>query len=449
MAIETDDVGQRRLEQVLAAGVKRVRVHFTDLLGVSRNKVVPASVLEELAEGGLNFAVTSLAVSHAGEVIEATGLGADVSYRDMQAVPDLSTLRVVPWEKATGTCIADLFFNGEPLPCDPRRLLRSACAEAARRGYTAVCGHELEFFLLRPSGGGGYEQYAAQPGLVYTLSPSVDVEGVLPEMEDAMTAMGLPVTASNQEYFGSQWEINLRYADALEAADDAHLFKLAVKELALKHGLVATFMGKPLQDQGTSGYHLHLSLWDESGGNAFLDETDEEGLSRVCRHFIAGQLHHARGMTAIMAPTVNAYKRFLAMAFAPYWVTWGSDNRTVYVRVPQERGNATRIENRSGDGTANAYLSSAVAILAGLDGIDRELDPGAAVEGDAYSLEGGFPLMPLSLAEALDALEEDELLTRALGEQFVRAFVALKRDEVKRFVSSVTDWELHEYVNVL
>jgi glutamine synthetase len=436
-----------RLASVLDAGVDRVRVHFTDLLGVSRNKVVPVSMLDEVCEDGINFCISAFCVDHAGEVIDGTGLGAEVDFRDAQVVPDLSTLTVVPWERDTAIAIGDVMFDGAPLPASPRQLLRKAVDELEQRGLRAVAGHELEFFLLRPNGS-GYEQYAKQPGLVYTLSPSVDSEGIMREMEDAVRAMGLPYVASNQEYFGSQWEINLRYDDALKAADDAHLFKLAIKEIAAKRGLVATFMGKPIQELGTSGYHLHLSLWDEAGENAFDDPDAEDGLSETCRRFLAGQLEHARGMTAIMAPTINAYKRFLAQAFGPWNVTWGHDNRTVYARIPRERGKATRIENRAGDGTANAYLASAAALFAGIDGLDRELDPGPPVSGVSYELEDR-PLMPFSLGEALDALDADEFFKRALGEQFVQAFVCMKRSEVNRFASAVTDWELREYANVL
>ena len=448
MAIAQEDAAYARLEEVMAAGVKRVRVHFIDLLGVSRNKVVPIGALEDAVEDGLNFCVGAFCVDHAGDVVDGTGLGSEVNFRDMQAVPDLSTLRVVPWEADTAVALADLFFEGEPLECDPRGILKRACAEAEKRGFTVACGHELEFFLLRANGG-RYEQYACQSGWVYTLTPSVDTAGVLRGMEDAVASMGLPVVTSNQEYFGSQWEINLRYGEALRAADEAHLFKLAIKEIATKRGLVATFMGKPLEEQGTSGYHLHMSLWNGAGENVFDDETTPDGLSEVCRRFLAGQLAHGRAMTAIMAPTVNAYKRFLAQAFAPYWVVWGPDNRTVYIRVPRERGKATRLENRAGDGTANAYLAAAAAIFAGIDGIDRGLDPGDPIDGDAYALEAGYDRMPLSLGEALDALEQDEFLRRTLGEQFFKAFLALKRSEYRRFVSSVTDWELREYLNVL
>ena len=449
MATTERHPAEERVAAAVEAGVQRVRVHFTDLLGISRNKVVPVSMLDEVCEDGINFCISAFCVDHAGEVIEGTGLGAEVDFRDAQVKPDLGTLTVVPWERETAIAIGDVWFDGDLLPASPRQLLKRAVDGLAARGFRAVAGHELEFFLLRPGpNGSGYEQYAKQPGLVYTLSPSVDTEGVLREMEDAVRAMGLPYVGSNQEYFGSQWEINLRYDDALQAADDAHLFKLAIKEIAAKHGLVATFMGKPVQELGTSGYHLHLSLWDDEGANAFHDPEGPDGLSEACRRFIAGQLEHARAMTPIMAPTINAYKRFLAMAFAPWNVTWGHDNRTVYARIPRERGKATRVENRAGDGTANAYLASAAALFAGIDGLDRELDPGEAVSGVSYELEDR-PLMPFSLGEALDALEGDDYFKGALGEQFVQAFVAMKRSEVSRFQTAVTDWELNEYVNVL
>ncbi|HEX2504921.1 MAG TPA: glutamine synthetase family protein [Gaiellaceae bacterium] len=446
MAVTEERAAGTSLEEARRAGVKRVRIHFTDLIGISRNKVVPVSLLEELCEEGVNFCIGAYAVAHSGEVIEETGLGGEVEFRDMKVYPDLSTLRVVPWESETAVCMANVEFDGESLAVDPRGILKRAIGELGERGLTAACGHELEFFLLRP-GPSGYEQYSAVPGLVYTHTPAVDTQGVIREMEDAVTALGLPYVCSNQEYFGSQWEINLKYAEALQAADDAHLLKLAIKEIAAKHGLLATFMGKPLDGEGTSGYHLHLSLW-ENGENVFYDPDAPDGLSELCRQFVAGQLEHARATTAVMAPTINAYKRFVAFAMAPYTVTWGPDNRTVYIRIPAERGKATRVENRAGDGTANAYLAAAAAIFSGLDGIDRKLDPGEPTRGDAYSAEG-VPLVPLSLAEALDALEADEYLRQALGPRFVRAFVALKRDEHKRFTSSVTEWELREYLNVL
>ncbi len=438
---------EQRVARVHDEGVERVRIHFTDLLGVSRNKVVPAALLDELCEDGMNVSAGAFCVDHAGEVIEGTGLGPEVDFRDAQIVPDLETLTLAPWERGTAIVIGDVVFEGEPLAASPRQLLKRAVAELEQRSLRAVAGHELEFYLLRRTET-GFEQYAKQPGMVYTQSPSVDAEGVLRKMEDAVRAMGLPYVASNQEFSGSQWEINLRHDDAVRAADDAHLFKLAVKEIAAQAGLVATFMGKPIQELGTSGYHLHLSLWNEDGSNAFDDPDGADGLSDVCRRFLAGQLEHARGMTAIVAPTINAYKRFLAQAFGPWNVTWGHDNRTVYARIPRERGKATRIENRAGDGAANPYLSSAAMLYAGIDGLDRELDPGAGVDGIAYELDDR-PLVPFSLGEALDALEADTRFCEMLGPEFVKAFVAMKRSEVDRFARAVTDWELKEYANAL
>jgi glutamine synthetase len=438
---------EQRVAQVHDAGVERVRIHFTDLIGISRNKVVPVALLDELCEDGMNVSAGAFCVDHAGAVIEGTGLGPEVDFRDAQVIPDLSTLTLAPWERGTAIVVGDVAFEGEPLAASPRQLLKRAVAELDRRSLRAEAGHELEFYLLRRTET-GYEQYAKAPGMVYTQSPSVDAEGVLRKMEDAVRTMGLPYVASNQEFFGSQWEINLRHDDAVRAADDAHLFKLAVKEIAAQHGLVATFMGKPVQELGTSGYHLHLSLWNEDGSNAFDDPDGADGLSDVCRHFLGGQLEHARGMTAIVAPTINAYKRFLAQAFGPWNVTWGHDNRTVYARIPRERGKATRIENRAGDGSANPYLSSAAALFAGIDGLDRELDPGPGVDGIAYDLDDR-PLIPFSLGEALDALEADTWFCEALGPEFVKAFVAMKRSEVDRFARAVTDWELNEYANAL
>ncbi len=210
MAVTEERSAETCLEDARRAGVKRVRVHFTDLIGVSRNKVVPLSILEELCDDGVNFCIGAYAVAHSGEVIEETGLGGEVEFRDMKVYPDLTTLRVLPWESDTGRLHGrHVEFDGESLAVDPRGILKRAIAELEKRGFTAACGHELEFFLLRP-GASGYEQYASTPGLVYTHTPAVDSEGVIREMEDAVTALGLPYVCSNQEYFGSQWEINLK-----------------------------------------------------------------------------------------------------------------------------------------------------------------------------------------------------------------------------------------------
>jgi glutamine synthetase len=438
--------GRAHLDDLVAAGVTRVRVHYSDLLGTTRAKVIPLDLVEDAVEDGLNFCVAVFAIDHTGVMPDGTGVRDELNFRDMQVRPDLSTLRVVPWERETAICMADCFFDGVPLEASPRGILKRAIAEAEERGLEIRCGHELEFFLFRRANG-KLEPYAPAPGLVYRMDPRVDPDGVIRQMEDAVRAIGLPYMCTNQEYDPSQWEINCRYTDALAAADDAHLLKLTIKEIAAMNGLVATFMGRPVNGGGTSGYHLHISAWagDE---NRFEDRSGEDGLSETARQFVGGLLEHARGMTAVMAPTVNAYKRFIAQELAPYFVDWGPDNRSVYVRVPFERGKATRLECRGADGTASAYLSSAAAIFAGIDGIDRRLDPGPPTLA-VYGPPVERALMPFSLGEALDALEADACIRGKFGEQFLQAFTAIKRTEARRFALAVTDWELNEYVDAL
>ena len=214
------------------------------------------------------------------------------------------------------------------------------------------------------------------------------------------------------------------------------------------HGLTATFMGRCVDGGGTSGYHIHVSLWDEERHNMMEDASDPHGVSALARAFVGGQLAHGRGMTAVLAPTVNAYKRFRAKELAPYWIDWALDNRSAYVRVPGDRGRSTRVECRGADGAANPYLAAALVIFAGLDGIERELDPGPPTAG-AYEPVGERETIPFSLEEALDALEADAFLRGKLGAQFLQAFTTIKRNEARRFSLAVTDWELREYADAL
>jgi glutamine synthetase len=456
-----DESAHARLAEARQAGVTRVRVHYSDLLGTTRAKVVPVDVVEEAAEdGGLSFCLAVFAIDHTGVMPDGTGLRDEVNFRDMQVVPDLATLRRVPWEKDTAICMADCLLDGEPFPAAPRQILRRAVAEAKSQGLDLRCGHELEFFLFRRENG-RYVPYAETPGLVYRLDPRVDPDRVLRHMEDAVRDLELPFVCANQEYDPSQWEINTRYAPALEAADDAHLLKLAVKEIAALHGLTATFMGRPVNGGGTSGYHLHISSW-KNGRNEFADARGRLGLSPTARRFVGGLLEHACGTSAIVAPTINAYKRFAAQELGPYWVDWGRDNRSVYVRIPNEAGSATRIEFRGGDGSASPYLAAAAAIFAGVDGVARRLDPGPPTDA-IYQPPGDRPRVPLSLAEALDELDADAYIREKFGDEFLQAFSTLKRTEVRRYTAYaaleprrtredptfVTEWELREYAEAL
>ena len=436
-----------KLRGLAEAGVTRVRVHYTDLIGTTRAKVIPLDVLERACDDGLNFCLSVFAIDHTGVMPDGTGIRDEVNFRDMQVVPDLETLRAVPWERETAICLADCRLDGEPLEADPRNILRRAIAAAEAKGLRISVGHELEFFLLRWTPEGGLDPYQPTPGIVYRMDARADPGGVVRQMEDNVRGLDLPFLCVNHEYDPSQWEINTRFADALTAADEAHLLKLAIKETAAMNGLVATFIGRPTEGGGTSGYHLHFSAWD-GDRNLFDDPEGEKGLSEDAYRFMAGLLEHARGMTAVCAPTVNAYKRFVAQELGPYFVDWGTDNRSVCVRIPAERGEAARLESRLADGGASAYLSAAAHIFAGVDGVERRLDPGPPTE-QVYEPPVERETVPFSLGEALDLLEADSFMRAALGEQFLQAFVAIKRNEWRRFQLAVTDWELREYVDAL
>jgi glutamine synthetase len=252
------------------------------------------------------------------------------------------------------------------------------------------------------------------------------------------------VTAANHEFSAGQFEINLNHSQLVDAADRAFRMKSAVQEIARHEGLLATFMAKPFNDEGGSGFHMHMSLVDDSGTNVFGDPEESWGLSTVGRQAIAGVLRHAPALAAILNPTINSYKRFGPDTLAPWLVDWGLDNRSAMIRIPPERGSASRMEVRLGDATANPYLGMAAIGTAVYLGVREQLDPPAPLEGYGYD-PSSAPMLPQSLPQALDALEADTEFTKTIGTEFVEAFLTYKRNEVERFSRHVTDWEFREY----
>jgi glutamine synthetase len=269
----------------------------------------------------------------------------------------------------------------------------------------------------------------------------------LRSLQNTLLELGLDVIYMNHEFFPSQYEINWKYDEALKTADESFTFKYVCKEMAAQNNMHLTFMGRPTTDGGGSGYHIHLSLSDpKTHKNLFPDPNEQYGISELMRWFIGGQMAHAKGMSALFAPTINSYKRYQPDTFAPYYLAWGLDNRTVYCRVPGERGPATRVENRAPCATANPYLAFAAAFAAGLDGIEKKIDPGVHAEGDIYGVEPGtYDTVPFYLRDALEELKADTVLCEAIGPELIQAFVALKEDELDRFRKHVTDWEFREY----
>lgn len=435
------------IEGLKDQGIQTIRVQYPDQFGVPRGKDVPIDFFEDALEEGVQFCVSIFSLDLSSNPAIGTGVGDEVAYADMRAVPDINTLRPVPWLANTMMVHSDLYVRGERLEIAPRQVLKKIVERYRARGLDPVIGTELEFYLLE-NRDGQFCTYVNRMGMCYTSGPLIDNRGVLYEIRRAMEQMGCTIPAYNHEFYASQYEINLLHQPALEAADTAFAFKQAVKEIALKHGLLATFMAKPRNDGGGSGLHTHLSIRDvNTGKNLFDDPRGEHGLSQLALAFIGGQLAHARGMTAVMDPTVNSYKRHVLGSFAPVFIVWGLDNRTTYVRIPTERGKATRVENRAADGAANVYLAYAAVLAAGLDGIERQLDPGPPFEGDAYQLLDVTrdPVLPQDLGDALEAFEQDEDLVAAMGKDFARAYTAVKRLEFSRFNQYVTDWEFNEY----
>lgn len=428
-------------------GVRAVRLLYTDLHGVARGKDIPLRQFAGLCEEGVAFcaAVMTTDLAHTPVV------GGEEGYVDLMARPDLATLRVVPWQEDIAWCVGDLWQpdGSGRWPSCPRGLLAEVAERYAERGLTPVLGPELEFFLLErdPTAPNGLRRYVDELSRVYTVGLVSDPRGIVLEMLYACDRLGLEAFAANHEFMNSQYEINVKHSPAVDAADRAFLLKAAVKEMAARAGMLGTFMGKPFNDQGGSGFHMHLSLAGEDGHNAFDDAGGPNGLSPLAAAFTAGVLEHAPALMAVLAPTINAYKRIVPDSLAPTHANWGHDNRTAFVRVPKERGSRARLEVRAGDGSANAHLIAAALLLAGLDGIERELEPPEAVVGDAYRAEEAHvgSRLPADLGEALDALEADTWLSSALGEELVAGFMAMKRFEVERFSHYVTDWELAEY----
>ena len=455
-------ISEAAVSTLRAQGVRAVRLLYTDLHGVARGKDIPLAHFADMVEEGVAFcsAVMGTDLRHTPVV------GGEEGYVDFAVKPDLDTLRVAPtWraddptEVKVAWCLGEAWMldGSDHWPVCPRALLERVVDRFAEHGLTPVVAPELEYFVCErdPSAHGGLRRYVDELSRVYTVGPVSDPRELTARMLLWCDELGLRAFAANHEFMNAQYEINLKHSEALDACDRAFMLKAAVKELAAREGLLATFMGRPFADQGGSGFHLHLSLAAADGHNAFADEGGPDGLSPLAGHFIAGVIEHAHGLQALLGPTVNAYKRILPDSLAPTHANWGHDNRTAFCRVPRERGARARVEVRTGDGAACAHLITAAILSAGLDGIERGLAPPEPVVGDAYRADDAHSgsKLPADLGSALDALEADTRLVDAMGSELIATFLAMKRFEVERFteavgdldVDVVTEWELAEY----
>ncbi len=432
------------LKQRLAAqGVHTLLAQFTDLHGVAKGKLVPLAHLETLLREGAGFS---------GPSIAGTGLPRCGPRSEYYGRGDADTACALPWLPGVARIVCDGFVAGEPFDACPRQVLRRQLARLAERGWTLQTGIEPEFFLLRRAACGGIEP--ADP-LDRLDKPSYDLKslprqrGFIDELVAGLQGCGLDVFQIDHEDAHGQYEINFKHADALTSADRLMLFKLAAQAIAERRGSLFSMMPKPFGKQPGSGMHFHVSLWDARSGRSLFD-----GDSATLRHFIAGVLAHSAALSAIAAPTVNSYKRLVVgeslsgTSWAPAYVAHGPNNRTALVRTLPGR-----FEWRLPDASANPYLASAALIAAGLDGIERQLDPGAAVSDDLFELplaeirRRGIALLPQNLGEAVEALEADAVIRAALGEALATQFAALQRDEWIAYARHVSAWEVERYAD--
>ncbi|MBL8331257.1 MAG: type III glutamate--ammonia ligase [Rubrivivax sp.] len=439
-------------QRLQAAGVHSLLVQFADVHGTAKGKLVP---LEHLAD------VIRIGAGFAGPSIWGTGLPRTGPRSEYYARGDAQTAQPLPWMPGVARIVGDGFVDGQPFEACPRQVLRRATARLAARGWTLRTGIEPEFFLLKRSG----DRWQPADERDRLDKPSYDLKslarqtGFLHALQAALKAAGLDVLQLDHEDAQGQYEVNFAHDEALRSADHLMLFKLAAHALAEAHGCVFSMMPKPFADQPGSGLHFHVSLWE--GARCLFDGFDSAAAPAgapgdapaLGRHFIAGVLAHAPALSALAAPTVNSYKRLTVgeslsgTTWAPAYVAHGPNNRTALVRsLPG------RFEWRLPDASANPYLATAALIAAGLDGIDRRLDPGPACVDDLFEWPlsrihaAGIGVLPQSLAQALDALEADEVIRSALGATLSTEFLRLKRDEWLAWQRHVSGWEWERYV---
>jgi glutamine synthetase len=450
LADEIPAEAKTRIEAAQASGIRFIQLQFTDVLGHVKAVTIPIHQLEGSVAHGTWFD---------GSSIEGF---TRIAESDQYLMPDMSTFAEIPWQPGSGSrgtarVICDVYTpRGEPFVGDPRHVLRRQVERAREMGYIVHMGPELEFFLFRRDEDGDVAPLPHDLAGYFDFSTDLAQE-IRQDMVDTLEAFGIRVEAAHHEVAEGQHEIDFEYADAMRTADNAITFKFALKAVAQKHGLYATFMPKPIHGINGSGMHTHQSLYSiAEERNAFADPDDKYGLSGVARSYMAGILAHAQGMIAVLAPLVNSYKRLVPGYEAPTYLTWGRTNRSALIRVPKvspgKSIEGTRIEVRCPDPSSNTYLAFAAMIAAGLDGVEKGLALDEPVEESLFEMdaariaERGIRELPGTLGEAVDELERDPVIREALGDHVLAHFVESRRAEWDEYRTQVTQWEVDRYL---
>ena len=438
------------LERVKQEEIKFVSLQFTDVTGAVKSLDIPVGRLADALSEGIWFD---------GSSVEGF---ARIQESDMRLIPDASTYAVLPWSPPNlrrARMFCDIFLpDGEPFLGDPRGTLKRVLERVKARGWTYNVGPEPEFFLFKRNGPVDIHPVPHDVGGYFDFSASDEAVRVRTELMDALAGMGLVVEMGHHEVALGQHEIDFKFDEALRTADNVLTLKYTVKAIAAQHDLVASFMPKPIFGINGSGMHCHQSIFDQGGINLFFDADDKYNLSRLAYGFIGGQLAHARALSAIVAPTVNSYKRLVPGYEAPVYVGWAQINRSALIRIPRYtsgRVKSMRAELRCPDPSANPYLALATMLAAALDGIDNELPvPEPLNEINVYHLTPeerdamNIAELPGSLSEALRLLEGDKVLREALGPVTYESFIRAKWAEIEEYRMKVTDWEVERYLEV-
>lgn len=423
--------------------VEFIRLQFTDIFGTLKNVAITTSQLEKALNNRIMFD---------GSSIEGF---VRIEESDMYLHPDLDTMAIFPWRPQRGKVarlLCDIYYpNGEPFEGDCRQVLKRVLKEAEELGYKFLVGPECEFFLFHLDDNGMPTTLSHENAGYFDVAPMDLGENARRDMVLTLEEMGYEVEASHHEAAPAQHEIDLHYGEALETADTIMTFKLAAKTVAKRHGLHATFMPKPKSGVHGSGMHINMSLC-RNGINIFYDENDKNGLSREAYYFIGGLMKHIKGMTAITNPLVNSYKRLVSGYEAPAYIAWSATNRSILIRIPAGSGFHSRIELRCPDSAANPYLTLALCLAAGLDGIKNRILPPDSVEenigllGEEERAARGVEALPRNLHEALEGLKADSFVQDVLGTHIVKKFMEAKEAEWNEYITQVSEWETEQYL---
>lgn len=431
------------LRMVEEDDVEFIRLQFTDMFGNLKNVAITTKQLEKALNNECMFD---------GSSIEGF---VRIEESDMYLYPDLDTYVTFPWRPQQGKVarfICDVYTKDRiPFEGDPRYVLKKVIKEAEAMGYTFDVGPELEFFLFHLDENGQPTTMSHEKAGYFDLGPLDLGENARRDMVLTMEEMGLEIEASHHEVAPAQHEIDIKYDNALTTADNIMTFKLVARTIAKRHGLHATFMPKPKFGIDGSGMHINMSL-KKDGKNIFDDPSDKQGLSKEAYHFIAGIMKHVSSMAAITNPLVNSYKRLVPNYEAPVYIAWSASNRSPLIRIPAGRGSYTRIELRSPDPSANPYLTLAMCLAAGLDGIKNQLLPPESVDKNVYSMTKedreslNMLSLPTNLQEATNALAESEFAKNVLGDHISSKYIEAKKEEWERYRIQVTQWEVEQYL---